>query len=114
MFDLLLRRARLTDDTLTDIAIQDGKIAAGGGTPHPPHHNSLLEGGTYVRAGGGCTERERGGEGGLTPARGDEVAPVHANGGGGGWGVAPNRRDLPVLNGDIGQGIVGEARTAQE
>lgn len=28
MFDLLLRRARLVDDTLTDIAIQDGKIAA--------------------------------------------------------------------------------------
>ncbi|MGP4883570.1 hypothetical protein ACTXQV_70950, partial [Klebsiella pneumoniae] len=27
MFDLLLRRARLVDDTLTDIAIQDGKIA---------------------------------------------------------------------------------------
>ncbi|MCL0295999.1 hypothetical protein, partial [Escherichia coli] len=25
MFDLLLRRARLVDDTLTDIAIQDGK-----------------------------------------------------------------------------------------
>lgn len=28
MFDLLLRRARLVDDTLTDIAIRDGKIAA--------------------------------------------------------------------------------------
>lgn len=25
MFDLLLRRARLADDTLTDIAIQDGR-----------------------------------------------------------------------------------------
>ncbi|MDP1249809.1 amidohydrolase/deacetylase family metallohydrolase, partial [Klebsiella pneumoniae] len=28
MFDLLLRRARLVDDNLTDIDIQDGKIAA--------------------------------------------------------------------------------------
>ena len=28
MFDLLLRRARLVDDTLTDIAIKDGSIAA--------------------------------------------------------------------------------------
>ena len=26
MFDLLLRRARLVDDTLTDIAIRDGKL----------------------------------------------------------------------------------------
>lgn len=35
MFDLLLRRARLTDDTLTDIAIQDGKIAAVGDITAP-------------------------------------------------------------------------------
>ncbi|EHC42532.1 hypothetical protein LTSEGIV_5719 [Salmonella enterica subsp. enterica serovar Give str. S5-487] len=28
MFDLLLRHARLVDDTLTNIALQDGKIAA--------------------------------------------------------------------------------------
>ena len=28
MFDLLLRRARLVDDTLTDIAMKDGSIAA--------------------------------------------------------------------------------------
>lgn len=28
MFDLLLRRARLADDSVTDIAIKDGKIAA--------------------------------------------------------------------------------------
>lgn len=35
MFDLLLRRARLTDDTLTDIAIQDGKIAAVGDIAAP-------------------------------------------------------------------------------
>lgn len=26
MFDLLLRRARLADDTLTDIAIQTGRL----------------------------------------------------------------------------------------
>ncbi|STV31001.1 metallo-dependent hydrolase, subgroup B [Klebsiella pneumoniae] len=30
MFDLLLRRARLVDDTLTDIAIQDGKNRGAG------------------------------------------------------------------------------------
>ncbi|KAB2439617.1 amidohydrolase/deacetylase family metallohydrolase, partial [Enterobacter hormaechei] len=35
MFDLLLRRARLADDTLTDIAIQDGKIAATGDSAAP-------------------------------------------------------------------------------
>ncbi len=28
MFDLLLRRARLVDDTVCDIALQSGKIAA--------------------------------------------------------------------------------------
>ncbi|VDZ69981.1 Metallo-dependent hydrolases, subgroup B [Klebsiella aerogenes] len=36
MFDLLLRRARLVDDTLTDIAIQDGKIAALARLARPP------------------------------------------------------------------------------
>src|SRR5690606_10954654 len=28
MYDLLLRRARLVDDTIVDIAVQDGQIAA--------------------------------------------------------------------------------------
>ena len=28
MFDLLLRHARLVDDTVSDIAVKDGKIAA--------------------------------------------------------------------------------------
>lgn len=30
MYDLIIRRARLADDTLTDVAIADGKIAAVG------------------------------------------------------------------------------------
>lgn len=41
MFDLLLRRARLVDDTLTDIAIQDGKIAALGEISAPPAKPSI-------------------------------------------------------------------------
>lgn len=51
MFDLLLRRARLTDDTLTDIAIQDGKIAAVGDITDPAHRTVELNGDTYVSAG---------------------------------------------------------------
>lgn len=35
MFDLLLRHARLVDDTLTNIALQDGKIAALGDVDGP-------------------------------------------------------------------------------
>ena len=44
MFDLLLRRARLTDDTLADIAIQDGKIAALGEINAPAHKTVELNG----------------------------------------------------------------------
>ncbi|MNC13809.1 dihydroorotase [compost metagenome] len=51
MFDLLLRRARLTDDTLIDIAIQDGKIAAVGDITGSAHRTVELNGETYVSAG---------------------------------------------------------------
>ncbi len=51
MFDLLLRRARLVDDTLTDIAIQDGKIAALGEISAPSHKTIELGGNYYVSAG---------------------------------------------------------------
>ena len=51
MFDLLLRRARLVDDTLTDIAIQDGKIAALGDISAPAKSIVELNGKTYVSAG---------------------------------------------------------------
>ncbi len=51
MFDLLLRRARLADDTLTDIAIQDGKIAAMGEIDGPAHKTVELNGDVFVSAG---------------------------------------------------------------
>ena len=51
MFDLLLRRARLVDDTLTDIAIQDGKIAALGEISASSHKTIELGGNYYVSAG---------------------------------------------------------------
>ncbi len=51
---------------------------------------------------------------GVNPARADVSVTVQFNGTVCGIGDVANRRDLPVLNGDIGQGIVGEARTAQE
>lgn len=51
MFDLLLRRARLTDDTLTDIAIQDGKIAAVGDIAAPAQKTVELNGEVFVSAG---------------------------------------------------------------
>lgn len=51
MFDLLLRRARLTDDTLTDIAIQDGKIAALGDITAPARKTVELNGEVFVSAG---------------------------------------------------------------
>lgn len=51
MFDLLLRRARLVDDTLTDIAIQDGKIAALGEISAPSRKTLDLQGNSYVSAG---------------------------------------------------------------
>lgn len=51
MFDLLLRRARLVDDTLTDIAIRDGKIAALGEISAPARKTIALDGSCYVSAG---------------------------------------------------------------
>ncbi|WP_045853319.1 amidohydrolase/deacetylase family metallohydrolase [Raoultella terrigena] len=51
MFDLLLRRARLVDDTLTDIAIQDGKIAALGEISAPARKTIELDGRCYASAG---------------------------------------------------------------
>lgn len=52
MFDLLLRRARLVDDTLTDIAIQDGKIAALGEISAPSRKTIELNGKVYVSLAG--------------------------------------------------------------
>lgn len=51
MFDLLLRGARLVDDTLTDIAIQDGKIHALGDLASPAKKTIDLHGAYYVSAG---------------------------------------------------------------
>jgi dihydroorotase len=51
MFDLLLRGARLVDDTLTDIAIQDGKIHALGDLTSPAKKTIDLHGNYYVSAG---------------------------------------------------------------
>ncbi|MDE9618597.1 amidohydrolase/deacetylase family metallohydrolase [Citrobacter portucalensis] len=51
MFDLLLRRARLVDDTLSDIALKDGKIAALGNVDGPVLKTIELGGGCYVSAG---------------------------------------------------------------
>ncbi|HED1422981.1 TPA: amidohydrolase/deacetylase family metallohydrolase [Kluyvera georgiana] len=51
MFDLLLRRARLVDDTLTDIAIKDGSIAALGEISAPAHKTITLDGKYYASAG---------------------------------------------------------------
>ncbi|WP_407283780.1 amidohydrolase/deacetylase family metallohydrolase [Raoultella planticola] len=51
MFDLLLRGARLVNDTLTDIAIQDGKIAALGEISASARKTVALDGRYYVSAG---------------------------------------------------------------
>ncbi|HKS34637.1 MAG TPA: amidohydrolase/deacetylase family metallohydrolase [Enterobacteriaceae bacterium] len=51
MFDLLLRRARQVDDTLTDIAIVNGKIAALGDLSGPARQSIDLGGEYYVSAG---------------------------------------------------------------
>ncbi|WP_312953363.1 amidohydrolase/deacetylase family metallohydrolase [Superficieibacter sp.] len=51
MFDLLLRRARLADDTVTDIAVRDGKIAALGDIQGPAEREVDLHGEYYVSAG---------------------------------------------------------------
>ena len=51
MFDLLLRRSRLVDDTLTDIAIKDGSIAALGEISAPALKTIDLDGKYYASAG---------------------------------------------------------------
>ena len=51
---------------------------------------------------------------GVNPACADEHVAVQLNRFMRGGVNLAQRRDLPVLNGDIGQGIVGKARTAQE
>ena len=51
MFDLLLRRARLVDDTVSDIALKDGKIAALGDVDGPALKTIELCGECYVSAG---------------------------------------------------------------
>ncbi|MBA7803206.1 amidohydrolase/deacetylase family metallohydrolase [Citrobacter freundii] len=51
MFDLLLRHARLVDDTVSDIAVKDGKIAALGEITDPALKTVDLRGECYVSAG---------------------------------------------------------------
>jgi len=51
MFDLILRRARLCDEQLVDIAIQHGKIAAVGEVSGPAQQERDLAGRYYVSAG---------------------------------------------------------------
>lgn len=51
MFDLLLRRARLVDDTVCDIALQSGKIAALGEISAPAVKTLDLRGDCFVSAG---------------------------------------------------------------
>ena len=51
MFDLRLRHARLVDDTVSDIAVKDGKIAALGEITDPAVKTVDLRGECYVSAG---------------------------------------------------------------
>lgn len=51
MFDLLLRHARLVDDTVSDIAVKNGKIAALGEITDPAVKTVDLRGECYVSAG---------------------------------------------------------------
>ena len=51
MFDLLLRHARLVDDTVSDISLKDGKIAALGDIDSPAANIIDLRGECYVSAG---------------------------------------------------------------
>ncbi len=51
MFDLLLRHARLVDDTVSDIALKNGKIAALGDIDSPAVNIIDLRGECYVSAG---------------------------------------------------------------
>lgn len=51
MYDLLLRRARQVDDTLSDIAVQNGRIAALGAVSGAAKRDYDLDGKHYVSAG---------------------------------------------------------------
>ncbi|QHM72532.1 amidohydrolase/deacetylase family metallohydrolase [Mixta intestinalis] len=51
MFDLIIRRARLVDERLVDIAIQDGKIAAVGEINGEAKQEKVLDGTVWVSAG---------------------------------------------------------------
>lgn len=51
MFDLIIRRARLSDDSLTDIALRDGKIAAVGEVQGAAREERDLAGRFYLSAG---------------------------------------------------------------
>lgn len=51
MFDLILRQARLVDDTVIDIALKDGKIAALGEVTGEAREERQLNGEYYVSAG---------------------------------------------------------------
>lgn len=51
MFDLILRQARLVDDTVIDIALKDGKIAALGEISAEAREERALNGAYYVSAG---------------------------------------------------------------
>lgn len=51
MFDLILRQARLVDDTVIDIALKGGKIAALGEVIGDAHEERQLNGEFYVSAG---------------------------------------------------------------
>ncbi|GLR08118.1 amidohydrolase/deacetylase family metallohydrolase [Mixta theicola] len=51
MFDLIIRRARLVDERLVDIAIQDGKIVAVGQVSGEAKDERLLDGTVYLSAG---------------------------------------------------------------
>lgn len=51
MFDLIIRQARLSDGTLNDIAISDGKIAATGQVTGPAKHEWDLAGRYWLSAG---------------------------------------------------------------
>ncbi|WP_202304089.1 amidohydrolase/deacetylase family metallohydrolase [Dryocola clanedunensis] len=51
MFDLILRQARLVDDTVIDIALKDGKIAALGEVAGQAQEERQLNGEYYVSAG---------------------------------------------------------------
>ena len=51
MFDLILRRARLCDEQLVDIALRDGKIAVVGNVTGSAQQERDLGGRWYVSAG---------------------------------------------------------------